>query len=484
MITVDEWKRNSAEDSPFKIPQLASLLSSKLTVQSSTPATSLPNKPSQQFSPHLSAIPKMPSLADENLGIREGNFSGCCKHRDGIELGIDYQIKRVPLEDGGVLFCLWVSLDANDPLTQPPQNDITLASSLNSSRGASSITQESCKEVEATKDYESKYETLESIGKGAFGFVKLARQKQTGDHVVVKFIRRSKVLKDCWAEDATLGLVPLEVSLLAKLKHPNIVTMIDYFKGGSEDELDQLVMEKHGSGMDLFEFIDRSPNLDEALASYIFRQVVSAVSYLHSLDILHRDIKDENIIMNEQFQVKLIDFGSAAFMKPGKFSEYALISIHRYSGPELEMWSLGVTLYTLVFGENPFYDIEETINCVMSLPFDVSQDLTEVLEWLLCPLPEHRATIGDMEGDPWVQQPFNLNDYTWKDVLPNFEFHGNTAADNREDTPDVKKRLCSSSSSFGGHDDGCRDDNSNERNIKIPSMSKDSVYFRPACASF
>ena len=114
-----------------------------------------------------------------------------------------------------------------------------------------------------------------------------------------------------------------------------------------------MVMEKHGSGMDLFEFIDRCPNVDEPLASFIFRQVrnamnasiacqklvsflqiVSAVSYLHSLDILHRDIKDENIILNEFFQVKLIDFGSAAFMEPGKLFGTFCGTIE-YASPEV-----------------------------------------------------------------------------------------------------------------------------------------------------
>lgn len=109
------------------------------------------------------------------------------------------------------------------------------------------------------------------------------------------------------------------------------------------------------------------------------------MSYLHSLNIIHRDIKDENIILNEKFHVKLIDLGSASFMAPGQlFSTFCgtveycspeVLSGEKYRGPELEMWSMGVTLYTLVFGENPFFDIEETIQGVLHPPFKVSKGI-------------------------------------------------------------------------------------------------------------
>lgn len=109
--------------------------------------------------------------------------------------------------------------------------------------------------------------------------------------------------------------IPMEVYLLSTLKHPNIVSVLDVFEN---EKFFQLVMEKHGSGMDLFEFIDRRPLMDEQLGSYIFRQIVNAINYLLELKILHRDIKDENIIIDQYFHVKLIDFGSATFMEDGK----------------------------------------------------------------------------------------------------------------------------------------------------------------------
>lgn len=124
-----------------------------------------------------------------------------------------------------------------------------------------------------------------------------------------------------------------------------------------------MVMEKHGDGLDLFEFIDMQPRLDEPLASYIFRQVcitftkvkkyvtgvclqsemcifffssqlVAAVFYLRTKNILHRDIKDENIIIDKCFHIRLIDFGSAALMAPRKLF-YNFCGTLEYCSPEV-----------------------------------------------------------------------------------------------------------------------------------------------------
>ncbi|KAK7091902.1 hypothetical protein V1264_009521 [Littorina saxatilis] len=176
--------------------------------------------------------------------------------------------------------------------------------------------------------------------------------------------------------------------------------------------------------------------------------MVSGVSYLHSQNIVHRDIKDENIIINEHFNIKLIDFGAAAYMLPGKVFgtfcgtiEYCSPEVlmgNKYRGPELELWSMGITLYTLIFGENPFFNVEETLEGVLKPPTQVSRALMFLITWLLHPDPLCRATIGDVERNAWVNQTVDASQYQWDRVLPNTEFHGNTACDNRQDTPEHK----------------------------------------------
>lgn len=219
--------------------------------------------------------------------------------------------------------------------------------------------------------------------------------------------------------------VPMEVYLLTTVKHPNIVSVLDVFEN---DRFFQMVMEKHGSGMDLFELIDRRPIMDEALGFYIFHQIVNAVAYLHSLNILHRDIKDENIIIDQYFHVKLIDFGSATFMEEGKLfstfygtTEYCspeVLAGNKYAGPELEIWSLGVTLFVLMFFENPFLDIEETLRAELHLPHSVSADLESLLYAMLDKNPKTRITMKDLLARDWMKQDINPNVFNFAWIVP------------------------------------------------------------------
>uniref|UniRef100_A0A8C0IUW6 PAS domain-containing serine/threonine-protein kinase n=1 Tax=Chelonoidis abingdonii TaxID=106734 RepID=A0A8C0IUW6_CHEAB len=376
--------------------------------------------------------------------ILEGSYSGNCYHRDGSRLSILFEVKRVELQDPAALFCVWVVRDLLQSQKEAAARTQLLLSSLaSSSQSIADLSTFSLGEVIRTMplfensqraedlerlkacegEYAKKYDTVNLIGKGAFGFVWTARCKKDNKEVVVKFIWKEKVLEDCWVEDPELGKVTQEIAILLKLQHPSIIKVLDIFENG---RFFQLVMEKHGSGLDLFTFIDNQPDLDEPLASYIFRQLVSAVEYLHCRNILHRDIKDENIIIAEDFTIKLVDFGSAAYLEPGKLFytfcgtiEYCSPEVllgNPYQGPELEMWSLGITLYTLLFGENPFCELEETMEAVLNPPYRVSEDLMALVSGLLCAAPEQRTTLEKLVEDPWVLQPVNLANYTWKEV--------------------------------------------------------------------
>uniref|UniRef100_A0A670XNU3 non-specific serine/threonine protein kinase n=1 Tax=Pseudonaja textilis TaxID=8673 RepID=A0A670XNU3_PSETE len=382
---------------------------------------------------------------DSNTEILEGSYTGNCYHRDGSRLSILFEVKRVELHDPAALFCIWVMRDLFRSQKQAAAKTQLLLSSLGSScQTLDEISAVNLAEIIKTTPlfensrraeelerlkaceggYGEKYDTVTFIGKGAFGFVWTGKCKMDEKEVVVKFIWKGRVLDYCWVEDPELGTITQEIAILRKLQHPNIIKVLDIFEN---QQFFQLVMEKHGTGLDLFTFIDNQPDLDEPLASYIFRQLISAVNYLRSRNILHRDIKDENIIIAEDFTIKLIDFGSAAYLEPGKMFytfcgtiEYCspeVLSGNPYSGPELEMWSLGITLYTIIFGENPFCELEETIDAVLRPPYKVSVGLMSLLSGLLKPFPQDRITLEMVIQDPWVFQPVNLMNYAWEKVF-------------------------------------------------------------------
>ncbi|KAG7263959.1 hypothetical protein CRUP_024293, partial [Coryphaenoides rupestris] len=245
--------------------------------------------------------------------------------------------------------------------------------------------------------FEEEYQPLQAVGKGAFGFVWKALRRSDDQEVVVKFIKKARVVDDCWVEDPMLGRVSQEIAILTRVQHHNIVKM---------------VMEKHGEGLDLFEFIDKQPRLDEALASYIFRQLVAAVFYLRSKNLLHRDIKDENIIIDHCFHTRLIDFGSAAVLAPGKLF-YKFCGTLEYCSPEVLQGTPAV-----VSARNPFCGVAEILQARLKPPFHISTELHDLLSGLLQPEPELRMTLDQLLLQPWVSQSISLAEYSWNEVVP------------------------------------------------------------------
>lgn len=170
------------------------------------------------------------------------------------------------------------------------------------------------------------YTILEEMGQGAYGQVKLARHKTTGKKVVLKYVTKRRILVDTWTRDRKLGTVPLEIHVLNYLRnpefrHPNIVEMEGFF----EDDVNYYIeMAPHGlPGMDLFDYIELRANMDEAECRSIFVQVANAIHFLHTKAlVVHRDIKDENVILDGEGNIKLIDFGSAAYIKSGPFDVF------------------------------------------------------------------------------------------------------------------------------------------------------------------
>ncbi|KAI6873863.1 Pkinase-domain-containing protein [Hortaea werneckii] len=259
---------------------------------------------------------------------------------------------------------------------------------------------------------------LEEMGQGAYGQVKLARYKKTAaKKMVIKYVTKRRILVDTWHRDRRLGTVPLEIHVLDYLRregmqHPNIVEMADFF----EDDINYYIeMLPHGlPGMDLFDYIELRVTMEERECRKIFCQVAEAIRHLHiNAKVVHRDIKDENVILDGEGRVKLVDFGSAAYIKSGPFDvfvgtiDYAAPEVLRgapYRGKEQDVWALGILLYTIVYKENPFYSIDEIMDHDLRVPYVMSEHCIDLIRKMLDRDVDRRISIQAVLEHPWCTQ--------------------------------------------------------------------------------
>ncbi|KAF6828604.1 hypothetical protein CMUS01_08510 [Colletotrichum musicola] len=261
------------------------------------------------------------------------------------------------------------------------------------------------------------FQIVEEMGQGAYGQVKLAKYKTTGKKVVLKYVTKRRILVDTWTRDRKLGTVPLEIHVLdylrrPDLKHPNIVDMESFF----EDDVNYYIeMAPHGlPGMDLFDYIELRSNMEEAECRSIFVQVAKAIGHLHTKAlVVHRDIKDENVILDGEGNIKLIDFGSAAYIKSGPFDvfvgtiDYAapeVLAGKPYGGKEQDVWALGILLYTIIYKENPFYSIDEIMDRDLRVPWTISDESIDLIRCMLDRDVAKRYDITQVLAHPWCQE--------------------------------------------------------------------------------
>ena len=174
--------------------------------------------------------------------------------------------------------------------------------------------------------------------------------------------------------------VPTEVALMLAVKDvEGTVNILDYF-----ERLDSfvIVMDRPDTCKDMFDYISEKGSLDEKVAANFFRQVVQTVLACHSSGVIHRDIKDENILVNlKTGKLKLIDFGSGSFIKDDHYTEFEGTRVYsppewircgRYLGDEATVWSLGILLYDMVCGDIPFESDQAICSGRLYFPHKVS----------------------------------------------------------------------------------------------------------------
>lgn len=260
----------------------------------------------------------------------------------------------------------------------------------------------------------SDFKILKKMGEGAYGKVILVEYKAEPHlKIVIKSIFKERILVDTWTRDRKLGSIPSEIKVMAVLNkwpHENIIKLLDFFE---DDDYFHIELEPHGDpGIDLFDLIEMQGDLTEEQCKFLFKQVVSAVRHLHHHDIVHRDIKDENVIVDGEGIAKLIDFGSSAFIKQGPFDvfvgtiDYAapeVLAGKPYEGKPQDIWALGILLYTIIYKENPFYNVDEIMEKDLRIPFAMSEESLDLTKLILTRDIHKRPTVDDIWNHPWLQ---------------------------------------------------------------------------------
>uniref|UniRef100_A0A665X8D5 MAP/microtubule affinity-regulating kinase 3 n=1 Tax=Echeneis naucrates TaxID=173247 RepID=A0A665X8D5_ECHNA len=252
------------------------------------------------------------------------------------------------------------------------------------------------------------YRLLKTIGKGNFAKVKLARHVLTGREVAIKIIDKTQL------NPTSLQKLFREVRIMKILNHPNIVKLFEVIE--TEKTL-YLVME-YASGGEVFDYLVAHGRMKEKEARTKFRQIVSAVQYCHQKHIVHRDLKAENLLLDADMNIKIADFGfSNEFTVGGKLDTFCgsppyaapeLFQGKKYDGPEVDVWSLGVILYTLVSGSLPFdgQNLKELRERVLRgkyrIPFYMSTDCENLLKRFLVLNPGKRGTLEQIMKDRWI----------------------------------------------------------------------------------
>ncbi|XP_033125249.1 SNF-related serine/threonine-protein kinase-like [Anneissia japonica] len=255
------------------------------------------------------------------------------------------------------------------------------------------------------------YDLQETLGKGHFAVVKLARHIFTDEKVAVKVIDKTKL------DEISRAHLLQEVTCMKLVQHPNVVRLYEVID--TQTKL-YLILEL-GDGGDMYDYIMQHENgLGEDFARIYFIQIVQAVSYCHKLHVVHRDLKPENVIFfKDQGVVKLTDFGFSNCYNPGQKLETSCGSLaysapeillgDSYDAPAVDVWSLGVLLYMLVCGEPPFNETNDSetltmiMDCKYRFPDHISDSCRSLISQLLVREPEKRLDLKTIENHPWLK---------------------------------------------------------------------------------
>ncbi|XP_061870146.1 serine/threonine-protein kinase SIK2 isoform X1 [Colius striatus] len=252
------------------------------------------------------------------------------------------------------------------------------------------------------------YDIEGTLGKGNFAVVKLARHRITRSEVAIKIIDKSQL------DAVNLEKIYREVQIMKMLDHPHIIKLYQVMETKS---MLYLVTEFAKNG-EIFDYLASHGRLSESEARRKFWQILSAVEYCHGRKIVHRDLKAENLLLDNNMNIKIADFGFGNFYSSGEplttwcgsppYAAPEVFEGQQYEGPQLDIWSMGVVLYVLVCGALPFDGPtlpilrQRVLEGRFRIPYFMSEECEHLIRRMLVLDPSKRLTIAQIKEHKWM----------------------------------------------------------------------------------
>ena len=276
------------------------------------------------------------------------------------------------------------------------------------------------------------------LGQGAFAKVNLGLNVLTGRVVAIKSFKKKAEEKF----NIKMKKIQYETELMKRFNHKNITKILEVF----HDEEYMLIIMEYINGENLFSFVKKRRKLSEKLAKFLFRQIILGIEHIHSKNVVHRDIKLENIMIDFNNTIKICDFGIGKVLKSEDELLYDKCGTPMYMAPEIilsnendgykgfpvDIWSSGITLYIMLSGTLPFnlksknnkkenisfngnkrYNNTYLQNQIISVKpreiENISEEAKDLLKGILNKNPEKRLTCNQILNHPWLKNAKNLD---------------------------------------------------------------------------
>jgi aurora kinase len=259
----------------------------------------------------------------------------------------------------------------------------------------------------------SEFDIGRPLGKGKFGHVYLARDKQQKHVCALKVLFKAQLKKA-----KVLHQLRREIEIQSHLRHPNILSMHGYFY---DDTRIYLILEFAERG-ELYKILQKEKTFTEEKTAKYVKSLASALAYCHVNNVIHRDIKPENLLLSRCGEVKIADFGWAVHALNNETRRQTLCGTLDYLPPEMiegaphnasaDVWSLGVLMYEFLVGQPPFlaekynetYKRISLVDVKFPSDIDISNEAKDLLKKLLVHNPNKRMKMEDIEKHPFIRK--------------------------------------------------------------------------------